>query len=88
LDIGIFEIGIRQSLCLTFDGVESEFFGWGFVGCDELLNGVEDNLEVLIVFFLKFFDFFSEEFIGLHQGTELDEGPHDGDVNLDGSGRA
>jgi len=68
--------------------VEAEFFVWDFVGCDKLINGVEDNLEVLIIFFLKFFDFFSEELVGLHQRAELDEGAHDGDVDLDGSGRA
>ena len=68
--------------------MEAEFFAWNFVGGDELINGFEDDLEVLIVFFLKFFDFFSEELVGLHQRAELDEGPHDGDVDLDGSGRA
>jgi hypothetical protein len=39
--------------------VESEFFAWVVVGGDELSYCIEDNLEVLIVFFLKFFDFFS-----------------------------
>ncbi len=67
--------------------VEAEFFIWDFVGGDELINGVEDDLEVLIVFFLKFFDFFSEELVGLHQRAELNESAHDGDVDLDGSGR-
>ena len=68
--------------------VEAEFFAWDFVGGYELINGFEDNLEVLIVFSLKFFDFFSEEFVGLHQRAELNEGAYDGNVHLDGSGRA
>ena len=45
------------------NGVESEFFAWVVVGGDELLNGVEDDLEVLIVFFLKFFDFFRQKLV-------------------------
>ena len=45
------------------NGVESEFFAWVVVGSDELSYCIEDDLEVLIVFFLKFFDFFRQKLV-------------------------
>ena len=65
--------------------MEAELFG-GLVVCDdELLDGVEDDLEVLVVFLFELFDFLGEKLVGLHQGAELDEGAHYGDVDLDGA---
>ena len=55
------------------------------IGDDELFDGVEHDLEVLVVFLFELFDFLGEELVGLHQGAELDEGAHDGDVDLDGA---
>ena len=60
-------------------------------GCDQLFDGLEDDLEVLVVFgVFRFegFDFFREEGVGVHQAAELDEGAHDGDIYLHGAGRA
>ena len=48
-----------------------------------MFDGVEYDLEVLVVFLFEFFDFLGQEIVGLHQGAELDEGAHDGDVDLD-----
>ena len=68
-----------------WDGVKAEFFGrWGRGG-DELFDGFEDELELLVaigVFFLEGFDFLGQEGIGVHQRPELHEGPHDGDIHL------
>ena len=75
----------ETGLWLILDGVEAEFFGGVVVGDDELFDGVEDDLEVLVVFLFELFDFLGEELVGLHQGPELDEGAHDGDVDLDGA---
>ena len=71
--------------------MEAEFFGRWDRGGDELFDGVEDELElpvVIGVFFFEGFDFLGEEGIGVHQPPELDEGAHDGDVDLHGAGRA
>jgi hypothetical protein len=54
-------------------------------GGDELFDGLEDELELLVVvgvFFLEGFDFLGQERIGIHQPPELHEGAHDGDVHL------
>ena len=72
-----------------WDGVEAEFFGGWAWRCDELFDGLEDELELLVVvgvFFFEGFDFLGQEGIGIHQPAELDEGAHDGDVHLDGAG--
>lgn len=65
--------------------MEAEFLGRRDGGCDELLDGLEDELELLVVvgvFFLECFDFLGEQGVGVHQPPELDEGAHDGDVHL------
>ena len=71
--------------------MKAEFFcGWSGC-CDELFDGLEDELELLVVigvFFLEGFDFLGEQGIGVHQAAELDEGAHDGDVHLHGAGGA
>ena len=60
--------------------MKAEFFrGWSRGG-DELFDGFEDELELLVVvgvFFFEGFDFLGEEGIGVHQPPELDEGTHD-----------
>ena len=60
--------------------MKAEFFrGWSRGG-DELFDGFEDELELLVVvgvFFFEGFDFLGEEGIGVHQPPELDEGAHD-----------
>ncbi len=74
-----------------WDGVEAEFFGWRNGACDELFDSLEDELELLVVvgvFFFEGFDFLGQERIGVHQPPELDEGAHDGDVHLHGTFRA
>lgn len=68
--------------------IEADFALWGLVGGDELFDGVEDDLEVLVVLLFHLFDFFGEQVVGLHEGAELDEGAHDGDVDFDGAGGA
>lgn len=71
------------------DGVEAEFLRRWCRGGDELFDGLEDELELLIVvgvFFFEGFDFLGEESVGVHQAPELDEGAHDGDVHLHGAG--
>lgn len=73
------------------DGVEAEFFRWRDGSGDELFDGFEDELELLVVvgvFFLEGFDFLGQECVGVHQAAELDEGAHDGDVHLHGAGGA
>ena len=65
--------------------MEAEFFGGDGIGGYELFDSVEDDLEVLVVFLFELFDFLGEELVRLHQGAELDEGAHDGDVDLDGA---
>ena len=74
--------------------MESHFaFGSGLggsVGGDELFDGVEDDLELLVVlgvFLFEGFDLFGEQAVGIHQTAELDEGAHDGDVHLYGTRR-
>jgi hypothetical protein len=71
---------------LFLDGVEAELFGGDGIGGDELFDGVEDDLEILVVFLFEALDLFGEQFVRLHQGAELDEGAHDRDVDLDGAG--
>jgi hypothetical protein len=56
----------------------------GGVFGDELLDGIEDDGELLVVFALDGLDLFGEIAIGIHEPAELDEGAHDGDVHLDG----
>lgn len=61
------------------------------IGGDELADGVEDELELLVVigvFGFERLDFLGEQGVRVHQAAELDEGPHDGDVDLHGAGRA
>jgi hypothetical protein len=73
-----------------WNGVEAEFFGWRSGSGDELFDGFEDELELLVVvsvFFLEGFDFLGQEGVGIHQPPELHEGPHDGDVHLHGTFR-
>lgn len=68
--------------------MEAEFFRWWGWGGDELFDGLEDELELLVVvgvFFFEGFDFLGQEGIGVHQPPELDEGAHDGDVHLYGT---
>jgi hypothetical protein len=53
-----------------WDGVEAEFFGRRDWTCDELFDGLEDELELLVVvgvLFLEGFDFLGQERIGIHQ---------------------
>ena len=70
--------------------MKAEFFcGWSGSG-DELFDGLENELELLVVvgvFFFEGFDFVGEEGIGIHQPPELDERAHDGDVHLHGTFR-
>ena len=56
------------------------------VGGDQLFDGVEDELELLVVlgvFLFQGFDFLREQIVRVHQPAELDEGAHDGDIHLD-----
>lgn len=53
----------------------------------ELFDGIKNDAEALVVFFLHCLDFLSQELVGVHQAAELDESPHDGDVHLDRAGR-
>ena len=72
------------------DGVKAKFFGWRSRSGDEVFDGFEDELELLVVigvFFLEGFDFLGQEGVGVHQSPELHEGPHDGDVHLHGTFR-
>ncbi len=74
-----------------WEGVETEFFCWWSGCCDELFDGLEDELELLVVvgvFIFEGFDFLGQEGIGVHQPPELDEGAHDGDVHLYGTSAA
>lgn len=61
--------------------MENKFFSrWDGSG-DELLDGLEDELELLVVVsvsFLEGFDFLGEQGVGMHKPPELDEGAHDG----------
>ena len=62
-------------------------FGLGLAGgviADELLNGIEDDGELLVVFILDGLDFFGEVAIRVHEAAQLDEGAHDGDVHFHG----
>jgi hypothetical protein len=64
--------------------MEAEFLGWRSGACDELFDGLEDELELQVVvgvLFLKGFDLLGEEHIGIHQPPELHEGAHDGCPN-------
>ena len=56
---------------------------------DELLDGVEDDLELLVVFSVfrfKGLDLLGEQAVGIHQAAELHKCAHDGDVHLYGAG--
>ena len=52
---------------------------------DELADGIEDDAELAVVFVLHFPDLLGKVAVRIHQPPELNEGPHDGDVDLDGS---
>jgi len=57
--------------------VEAEFFRRRGRSGDELFDGFEDELELLVVigvFFFERLDFLSEQGIKIHQAAELDEG--------------
>jgi len=64
--------------------VEAEFARGLGRRSDELADGVEDDAELAVVFFLHFPDLLGEVAVGIHEAAELDEGAHDGDVHLDG----
>ena len=74
------------------DGVKTDFasrFGFaGFVSGDEAFDGIEDDAELLVVFIFEGVNSASQVAVGVHEPAQLDEGAHDGDVDLDGTGRA
>jgi len=75
----------------VWKGMEAHFTGGRCGSGDELFDGLENDFEVLVVlgvFRFEGFDFLGEQGIGVHQAAELDEGAHDRDVHLHGSGRA
>lgn len=56
--------------------MEAKFFSRGDGGGDELLDGLEDEMELLVVVsvsFLEGFDFLGEQGVGIHQPPELVE---------------
>ena len=48
-------------------------------------DGVKDDLKLTVVFLFKFRKFPGQVGMGGQQTPQLHEGPHDGDVDLDGS---
>lgn len=71
--------------------MKSHLAFWRGIGGDELADGVEDELELLVVlgvFGFERLDFLGEQGVGIHESAELNEGAHDGDVHLHGAGRA
>ena len=59
-----------------------------FVFGDEELDGVKDDAESFVVFLFESVNPASQVAIGVHEAAQLDEGAHDGDVDLDGFSRA
>jgi hypothetical protein len=59
-----------------------------FVFRDELFDRFEDDGELLVVFPLQSFNLSGKVTVGIHQPAQLDEGPHNGDVDLDRALRA
>lgn len=55
---------------------------WGH----EFADGVEDDLELPVVFLFERVEFFGEVGLGRQYPAQADEGPHDGDVDLYGAG--
>jgi hypothetical protein len=74
------------------DGVKTDFASRsgfaGFVFGDEAFDGIEDDAELLVVFIFEGVNSASQIAVGVHEPAQLDEGAHDGDVDLDGTGRA
>ena len=72
------------------DGVKADFasgFGFaGFIVGDEAFDGIEDDAELLVVFIFEGVNSASQVAVGVHEPAQLDEGAHDGDVDLDGNG--
>jgi hypothetical protein len=74
------------------DGVKADVAsGSGFTGFifgDEAFDGIEDDTELLVVFLFEGVNPAGQVAIGVHEPAQLDEGAHNGDVDLDGAGRA
>ena len=74
------------------DGVKADFASRsgfaGFVFGDEAFDGVEDGPELLVIFLFEGINSASQVAVGVYETAQLDEGAHDGDVDLDGTGRA
>ena len=71
------------------DGMKANFTpGSGFadfVFGDEALDGVKDDVKLFVVFLFEAVNPASQVAIGIHEAAQLDEGAHDGDVDLDGA---
>lgn len=59
---------------------ESDLAPWRIRRSDQLFEGVEDDTEPVVVFFLESLDFARELAVRVHQPTELYERAHDRDV--------
>src|SRR6266446_10078605 len=59
------------------------------LGCrDQLLDRLEDDGELLIIFFLERFDLARQVAVAVHQTAELHESAHDCDIDLYGTSAA
>ena len=65
--------------------MEAKFAGGLGGRTDELADGIEKDAELAVIFPLHFPDLLGKVAVKIHQPAELNEGPHDGDVDLDGS---
>src|SRR5262245_48893881 len=68
---------------------DAAFFGRAGRRRHQLPDGLEDDLEVLVVlaeFLFHFFEFGGKVFVGREDFAQADESPHDRDVHLDGPG--
>jgi hypothetical protein len=51
--------------------------------CHQLSDGVKDNAKLLVVFLLEIGEFVGQVLVSGEHLPERDEGPHDGNVDLD-----
>ncbi len=74
------EVGTRLALGV---GAESNTSARWLTGWfHELADGIKDHPELGIVFLLQSVEFLAQVLVGGEHLTELHEGPHDGDVDL------
>ncbi len=70
---------------LSSVGAKADSSSVGFWWCHELADGVEDDLELGVVFLLKRIELPGEVSMGVEHPAQPDEGTHELDVDLDGA---